>query len=431
MTDSGGNVGRLMKKRIPANAFTLLQEAGRLGDRLAVPVYVVGGSVRDLLLGIRNLDLDLAVEGDGVAFARALARDKKASAKVYERFSTAMLFFPDGGKLDVATTRAESYQVPAALPVVAPSGIKDDLFRRDFTINALAVRLNGKSFGELIDFYGGRRDLKGKTIRVLHSRSFIEDPTRIFRAVRFEQRFGFALHRDTLARLRDTADMDLVGRLSGHRLLNEVVLLLSEKQPRRAIARLGELGLLRFIHPHLTWSSHLKILLKAVDRALERYQRLCPDRTPDRWLVYFMAMLDRLTGEEVEEALARLPVRARHAEAVRTGHASLPRILRRLARHPPPTPGETHRLLSGLSEEALLLLMARTPSDAGRRRLSAFLTRDRHVKPSVGGSDLKDLGLKPGPRFKEILERLLEARLNGEITTEAEERVLAKHLVGA
>jgi tRNA nucleotidyltransferase (CCA-adding enzyme) len=420
-----------MKERLPARVFALLKQAGRQGDHMGVPVYIVGGCVRDLLLGIRNLDLDLAVEGDGPAFARALARQEKASVKAYERFRTAMLFFPDGVKLDVATTRAESYQVPAALPTVAPSDIKDDLFRRDFTINALAVRLNGRSFGELIDLYGGRRDLKRKTIRVLHSRSFIEDPTRIFRAVRFEQRFGFALDRGTLALLKGTVEKDLVGRLSGHRLLNEVVLLLSEKQPRRAVARLGELGLLRFIHPGLTWSPQLGVLLRAVDVTLDRYRRLCPDRQPDRWLVYFMAVLDRLSDEERKEALARFPLRARHAEAIRTAQASADDRLRRLAGHPAPTPGETYRLLSGLPEEALLLLMAKSGSDAVRRRLSAYLTRYRHVKPAVAGTDLKAWGLKPGPRFKVILERLLEARLNGEITTEAEERVLAKHLVGA
>ena len=420
-------MGALMKERLTAGAFALLEDAGRLGDRLGVSVYVVGGSVRDLLLGITNLDLDLTVEGDGIAYARALAREKKASLKAYERFATAMLFLPGGGKLDVATARSESYPVPAVLPTVTASDIKADLFRRDFTINALAVRLNRDGFGELLDWYGGRRDLKAKTIRVLHDRSFIEDPTRIFRAVRFEQRFGFRLHRETLALLKETGRLDLVGRLSGERLLNEIVLLLSDRQPRRAIARLGGLGLLRYVHPALAWSPALGARLKAVDRVLARHGRL----SQDPWLVYFMAMLEPLSPQQIEEVLERFPLRARHAAAIWTGHASSGAILRRLALRPLPNPGEAYRLLRGLSEEAVLLLMARSKTDQARRRLAAYLTRDRHVKPAVAGDELKAWGLKPGPRFTVILERLLEARLNGEVTSDAEERVLAKQLVGA
>ena len=182
-----------MKERLPKRVFSKLEQAGELADHMGVSAFVVGGFVRDLLLGIENLDLDLVIEGDGIAFARALGRREKARVKVHERFGTAVVMFPEGFKLDVATARTEYYEYPAALPTVEPSSIKKDLYRRDFTINTMAVRLNKGEFGALIDFYGGRRDLKEKTIRVLHSLSFIEDPTRVFRAIRFEQRFGFHL----------------------------------------------------------------------------------------------------------------------------------------------------------------------------------------------------------------------------------------------
>lgn len=420
-----------MRERLPPAVLARLEEAGRLGDRMGVAIYAVGGFVRDLLMGIKNQDLDLAVEGDGITFARMLARRKAVGFKAYERFGTALLFFPGGVKVDVATARGESYRAPAALPTVTPGSIKDDLFRRDFTINALAVHLNRPSFGDLLDLYGGRRDLAARTIRVLHSRSFLDDPTRIFRAIRFEHRFGFALDRETLALLQHTSRMDLLGRLSGHRFLNEVVLLLSERRTRRAVARLGELGLLRFIHPRLAWSPQLAALLKTVEATLDLHQQLSAEEKIDRWLVYFMALMSRLSPRDVEEALTRFPVRARHARAIRTGHASADAILRRLARPPVPKPGEIHRLLRGLSDETLLLLMAGSKAASGRRRLLDYLGTYRHVRPSIGGADLKALGLEPGPRFTQILDRLLEARLNGEITTKAEERALAKKLVEA
>src|SRR6185295_10740104 len=206
-----------------------------LAKRTSVSVYAVGGFVRDLLLGRPNVDIDLVVEGDAIAFARAFAKENGGRAKVHERFGTAAVVFPDEFKLDVAMARTEYYKHPSALPTVQPSSIKEDLFRRDFTINALALRLNADRFGELIDFYGGQRDLKERTIRVLHSRSFIDDPTRVFRAVRFEYRFGFRLGKETLTLIRDAVELGLFHRLSGTRLLEELILLLSEENPRRII----------------------------------------------------------------------------------------------------------------------------------------------------------------------------------------------------
>jgi tRNA nucleotidyltransferase (CCA-adding enzyme) len=175
----------------PHRLVILLEEAGQLADRCGVPLFVVGGGVRDLLLGIENFDLDLVVEGDGIAFARKLGEALRARVKAHERFGTAIVLLPDGFKLDVATARTEYYEYPTALPTVEQGSIKKDLYRRDFTINALAVRLNGKGFGDVLDFYGGQRDLNDKVVRVLHGLSFVEDPTRVFRAIRFETRFGF------------------------------------------------------------------------------------------------------------------------------------------------------------------------------------------------------------------------------------------------
>ena len=426
-----------MKARLPDWAFALLRQAGELADQRGMPAFVVGGFVRDLLLGRNNLDLDLVVEGDALAFARALGREMGARIKAHKRFGTAALIFPDGFKLDVAMARAESYRHPAALPTVQPTSIEKDLYRRDFTINTLAIRLDPRRFGELLDFYGGRRDLKAKTIRVLHDLSLVDDPTRVFRAIRFEQRYGFRLDHGTRTLIKGVVTSDVIAQLSGHRLREELIHLCSEKEPHKAVARLGELDLLRFIHSDLRWSSRLERLLKAVEDVLDRCGRLHLDRTSsespptriDAWLVPFMALMEGLSAKAVGEVLTRLAFPSRQADTIRAGHSVTDGLLRRLAGHPPPRPSETYRALAGLSEEVLLFMMAKTRSRSVTRQIAAYLTRFKQGKPLLTGADLKALGLKPGPIYKRILDRLLDARLNGKVKTEAEERELVKRMV--
>lgn len=428
LSSSLRNLRTSMKERLPKRVFSKLEQAGELADHMGVSAFVVGGFVRDLLLGIENLDLDLVIEGDGIAFARALGRREKARVKVHERFGTAVVMFPDGFKLDVATARIEYYEYPTALPTVEPSSIKKDLYRRDFTINTMAVRLNKGEFGALIDFYGGRRDLKEKTIRVLHSLSFVEDPTRVFRAIRFEQRFGFHLGKETLALIKGAVTMDLFHRLSGHRILEELIHVFSEEEPRKIVARLAKLDLLRFIHPALTKSLRLATLLRAVEDALDWYTLLYLDRKMEQWVVYFMVLMDVMPAKAVGETLKRLAVPARQAEKIKAAHDESNAILRQLAKRPPPRPAKTYHLLEGHSDETLLLLIAKTKLKSVKRQISAYLTTSQHIKPSLTGADLKALGLKPGPQFKKILEQLRDARLNGEVRTEAEERELVKRI---
>ncbi len=422
------NVRSLMKERLPERAFALLETAGRLADQMEVSAYVVGGIVRDLLLGIANLDLDLVIEGDGIAFARELARQAGGRVKAHDRFGTAIVVLPDGNKLDVATARTEYYEYPTALPTVEQSSIKKDLYRRDFTINTLAIALNSRRFGQLIDFYGGQRDLKDKAIRVLHSLSFVEDPTRVFRAIRFEQRFGFRLGKETLALINGAVKMDLFHRLSGHRLLNELTLLLSVPEPRRAVARLAKLDLLRFIHPGLKWSARLDGLLQAVEDVVRWYRLLYLDRPLDGWLVYVMALMEMLPPQAVGATMKRLGMSAADAGRIKAGHAAATVILRRLKKRPPPKPSEVYRLLTGLADETLLLLMAKAKSDTVKRQVSAYFTTYQRTRPLLTGVDLKALGLKPGPQFKKILDQLRDARLDGDVESEADERRLLTRL---
>ena len=438
----------MLQGRLPSRVFRILKQAGELAERTSVSAFVVGGFVRDLLLGQPTLDLDLVIEGDGIAYARALARPAEAEVKAHDRFETAVIVFPDGFKLDVATARTEHYEYPTALPTVQRSSINEDLYRRDFTINTLAIRLNPGHFGELIDFFGGQRDLNKRTIRVLHSLSFVDDPTRVFRAIRFEQRFGFRLGTETLALIKGVGKIDLIHRLSGSRLSEELILLLSEEEPRKMIARLGALNLLHFVHPALKWSARLDVLLKAVPKVLDWYKRTSlnwadrkvsvagassgsPADLMDGWLVYFMALMEVIPSQAVGETLRRLKLSVRHAEKIRVSRDSSSKLLRRLARRPPLRPAEVYRVLVGLSDETLLFLMAKAGSESVKRRVSAYLTTYTHVKPILTGTDLKTMGLKPGPIFKKILSQLLSARLNGEVQTKADERNLAKRIINA
>lgn len=422
------NVKGLLRSRLPSRLLTLLEEAGRLADRLDVSLFVVGGCVRDLLLGIENLDLDLVVEGDGIAFARKLGETLQARVTSHERFGTAIVLLADGFTLDVATARTEYYEYPTALPTVERGSIKKDLYRRDFTINALAVRLNGKGFGDVLDFYGGQRDLNDKVVRVLHGLSFVEDPTRVFRAIRFETRFGFHLGRDTVALITGAVKMNLFHRLSGHRLLEELKLLLSDREPTQAIKRLAEFDLLRFIHPKLSWSARLQTMLKAVEEAVDWYRLLYLDRPMDVWLVYMMGLLEMLPERAVTEVLKRFPFSDSESTRLKAARIGCHETIRKLGRQPPLKPADTYRLLSGLSDETLLGLMAKSKSETVKRQVSAYLTTYQHVKPTLTGADLKAMGLKPGPKFKQILDRLLDARLNGEVKTERDEQEMVRRL---
>jgi tRNA nucleotidyltransferase (CCA-adding enzyme) len=436
-------VQHLLCTHLPSHLYAVLQRVGQLVEARGESAYLVGGGVRDLLLGRRNLDLDVVVEGDGLAFARALATQEGAAVTTHARFGTAVLRFPAGFKLDVATARTEYYEYPTALPTVEQRSLKKDLYRRDFTINTLAIRLNARRFGELIDFYGGQRDLKDKTLRVLHSLSFVEDPTRVFRAIRFEVRLGFRVGKETLRLLKGAVKMALFQRLSGTRLGEELRLLLAEPEARKAVARLAELDLLRFIQAEVSWSPKLDRLLKSVDDVLAWYRvaslnwpvdtkrRGSPADPPDDavapWLVRLIALLDAVSDTAVDEALRRLRLSGRHTETVLAARAAR-HALPRLAKQPPPLPAETYRLLAGQRLEVVLFCMAKTTSAAAQQQIAAYLETYRYTQPRLSGHDLQAMGLTPGPQFRTLLSRLLEACLNGEVTAAAEERALVQRL---
>jgi tRNA nucleotidyltransferase (CCA-adding enzyme) len=427
---------RSLLSRLSQKRLSLLRELGNLADEGGVSLYLVGGVVRDLLLNRENWDLDLTVEGDGIAFARLVAIQYGAGLAVFERFATARLSFPGGLKMDIATTRRESYAQPALLPTVQPASIEEDLSRRDFTINALAVQLNQQQFGRMLDPYGGQSDLRARTLRLLHAGSFQDDPTRIFRAIRFEQRFGFHLERSTSRLLGQAASTNLIRQLSGPRLQNEILLLLAERNPVRAIARLEQLKLLRFLHRRLCFTKNVQQTVTAVPKALAWWLRRFPDSVIDGPIVYLMALSSECSPAVVAAMIRRLALSREQAKKVSTGRRRVDHVLKRLTDKGKLQPSQICRLLEDFSDEACVLLLAKQQRVQSvvrlsplKRQLVAYM-KNRAMKTVLTGRDLQALGLQPGPQYSTILGKLLDARIDGAVATEAEERVFVQKWLG-
>ncbi len=422
------NVKVLMKDRLPKEIWNLIQVAGKVAEELGFNVYLVGGFVRDLLLRVPNLDLDLVVEGDGLVYADHLARALGGRTNKHERFKTAVVVLPDGMKIDVATARMEYYEEPGALPEVMEGSIKRDLYRRDFTINAMAIKLNQPDAFTLIDFFGGQKDLKEKVIRVIHNLSFVEDPTRAFRAVRFEQRYGFKIGGQTERLIKQAVKQGLFERVSGMRLYSELRQMLSEKEPLRMVERLEKLGLLPFIHPKLKLTPSIRRLFLQVDEVLAWYELLFMEEKAATWIVYMAALFKDLSTREVKSLSKKLAIPKRYARVLIEAHEKTPHAAKVLATEKL-DPSQIYNLLKPLALETLLYTMAYSNKEEVRKAISLYLTQLRKVKTALSGKDLVAMGLEPGPIFSKILNALLAARLRGEVSTREEEIQLVKEFM--
>lgn len=420
----------VMQKRLSSRVYGLLRELGKTGDHLDLPVYVVGGFVRDLLLGVENLDIDITIEGDGILFAETYAKTYECRVKSHQKFGTAVIIFPDGFKVDVASTRLEYYSSPGALPTVERSSLKMDLYRRDFTINTLAIRLNKKDFGILIDFFAAQRDLHEKAIRVLHNLSFVEDPTRVFRALRFEQRLGFRIGKHTENLIRNAVNMDFLTKLGGKRLLTELVNILKEKEPINAIDRMASLGLLQFIHPELKLAPEIRQMLEEAVKIIAWYELLFLEEPYEKWVVFFLVLTDPLSFDQFRETCVRLCLSERYRKKLfdmrKRVDTTLDIMQRRLYRGSAMKRSEIYLQLHEIPIEILLYMMVKTRAEEIRKAISLYFTQLRGIHPSISGNDLKELGVPPGPRFKKILDRVFRARLDEEAVTREDELRIAR-----
>jgi len=388
-------------------------------------VYLVGGAVRDLLLGEPHVDLDIAVEGDGIAVAQALARRVKGRVRAHEKFGTAVVVIPreDGRevRVDVASTRSESYDYPAALPKVEHATIRSDLARRDFTINAMAVSLKPDSYGALLDFFGGLGDLESRRIVVLHNLSFIEDPTRILRAIRYENRYGLRMDAHTYNLACACSAMDLVGDLSSARLRDELLLLLDEDKVDFSLRRLEELGLTVSIHGRLRAGAPERALVRRAD-ALRRRHHL--EAEVPAWRLRLVVLLHDLAPEETAAWARRMRIRRRDAEVLERAGVVARRLAARIARGP--TEAEVYDLAEGQPLEALLVAMAADETGIAADRLGRFLDVSRHVRLEISGDDLLAMGMPSSPRLGEVLRTVLHLKLNGVVAGRDEELAAAR-----
>jgi tRNA nucleotidyltransferase (CCA-adding enzyme) len=419
------NMAAIIGDRLPKHLVELLKDFGKIADTLGYHAYLLGGLVRDIFLKHENLDVDIVIEGDGIEFAREFARHHEARVRSHRKFGTAVLIFPDDFKVDVATARIEYYETPGASPIVETSSLKLDLYRRDFTVNTLAVKLNQKHYGTLIDYFGAQKDIKEKVLRVLHNLSFVEDPTRMLRAVRFEQRFGFKIGKLTLSLLKNAVKMNWMDGIASHRIFAEFKLILKEPDPLQAINRMNELQMLKFISPDIQLTQQLQDLLGEIREVIVWYRLLYLEERLEPWKIYWYGLASPLNAAAFNRLTREMGINQKAPHLREAGERLLDALFKFDG-----TNYQLYRLLLPYDTETLLYLMAKARNEKMKRLISFYFTRLKGTKTLIHGRDLLQMGLKAGPVFKEIFDSLLEARLNNLIKTRDDEIRFVKDTFG-
>lgn len=420
---------KLIEKIFPKRVRNVLSKIGEIGDKLNFPVFMVGGIVRDLFLGIKNYDLDIVVEGDGIKFARELSRDSGGRIKSHEKFVTAIVILADGFKIDVATARREFYEYPAAFPKVELSSIKKDLYRRDFTINAMAIHLNQKYFGKLIDFFGGQRDLSVGTIRVLYNLSFVEDPARIIRAIRFEQRYNFKMDKTTEGFLKKAIDDKLLSRLRKKRVTEELILILKEKNPLKSLKRMEELGALKYILPNVELNEETVKRLNNMKDNYNFWKDNMPDEKIELWMIYFCCLIRNLKINQIQNIFKKIIFKQKSLDKINYCYSNLDQIIKMITQKNKISPSVIYLKLKGLPNEALFLAIAESDTNIAKERISNYFKKYKKESLYISGKELKELQVKPGPIYSQILNKLLCAQLDGEVKNKRDEIRFVKNIL--
>jgi tRNA nucleotidyltransferase (CCA-adding enzyme) len=423
----------------------ILKEIAHIAQQQRSALYIVGGFVRDLLLGYPSLDFDLVVEGDAINLAKSVRGKLGGRVATHKRFGTAKWFleppFPavpdvegDPGQedlqpaapttLDFITARREFYTHPTALPTVERGSIKLDLHRRDFTINTLALRLDGHHYGDLHDYWGGYNDLQQGLVRVLHSISFVDDPTRMLRAVRYEQRYNFQIGKRTLQLLLEARP--LMSRVSGDRIRHELDNILQEERVVGMLERLAEIQLLETIHPDLEWDPWLQ----------DKIRNLSPPPLewgiPADWkglpikrvLIYALWFI-RLPWPTTEKIISRLRLPRKLKDIIR----ETCRLWTDLPATMDLKPSRIAMWLDNFTPLSVYCLYLATDLPVVRDTLKAYITQWADISPGISGYDLQKLGLPPGPHYKEILTALRNAWIDGKVNSPEAEQALLERLI--
>jgi len=402
------NISSKIKSVLPKNVQKYLRDIGKKAKEMNYKAYLVGGIVRDIILGHENLDIDIVIEGDGIKFAKAFGKEFKSKVATHERFKTATIIMPDKTRIDVATAREEYYDLPGSLPVVEESSIKLDLYRRDFTINALAVKLHDE-FGDLLDFFGGLNDIKNEKIRVLHMLSFIDDPTRMYRAIRFAARLGFDIGEQTDKLIKYAVELGVVDRVEKIRIFNEIVHILNNDNVADSFKMLKNYNLIRALNKNLIIDERILEHLDKTEEIVKGCSIFCKNKKFKRERVFLIVLeyLFRKSGS--------------FAKSIGADELTL-RFIKDVLRLIPEANGiikkkdtsnlEIYNTLNKLPLEGVLSLYSLAKDN---RKVVLYLEELMHKKPLIGGEDILRLGFKPSRIFSEIIKAVFEQQLLGKI----------------
>ena len=415
-------------KNFPQEIKNLIALAKNVSRETKMPAYLVGGFPRDLILGLKDWDLDITVEGSGIKFAEALAKRLNSGLIRHERFGTATLILDYRLKVDIATTRKEIYPFNASLPVVSPGSLREDLLRRDFTINAMALCISEGGGEKLIDIFGGRQDLAAGKIRILHDLSFKDDPTRILRAIRFQQRYNFKIEPETLRLLKEAIGAGLLEKVNPHRMRDELILMLKEKNPAGILKQLCVLDALSFISDKLKPAKSTYDSFKSVNREILWFMRNFPlHKQFDAWLVYFAALLRPLTLAQGKKIIRKMGLSKQEEKKILSCRKINQGFIRRLKSRQI-KPAQIFSLLKPLSPEAVILLRSASADSLFKKHIADFLKVYNCARLCVSGDDLYNLGVLPGPKYQKILNKVLAARLNGKVSNRQDELALIRKI---
>ncbi len=429
------NLADKLENALTEEWLQILKEIAQIAQQQHAAIYIVGGFVRDLLLGYPSLDFDLVVEGDAIKVAQAVKNKLGGRMATHKRFGTAKWFLESESgvyhtqkgsptTLDFITARREFYTHPTALPTVERGSIKLDLHRRDFTINTLALRLDGHHYGELHDYWGGYNDLRHGLVRVLHSISFVDDPTRMLRAVRYEQRYGFQIGKRTLQLLLEARP--LMSRVSGDRIRHEMDNIINEGRVVEMLERLNQIDLLKTIHPDLDWDSWLRDKIRKVSTPDPEWG-LSQDwkGLPIKLVLIYTIWFIRSPWPKVERVVVRLRLPRRLKDIIQ----ETCQLWQELPQNLDLKPSQIATWLEKATPLAVYCLYLSTDLERVKRGLKSYVTRWATITPTITGHDLRDLGVPPGPIYKKILASLRNAWIDGEISTPEAENALLQRLL--
>lgn len=416
-------------KELTGELKKIISFAAMVSKETNMPAYLVGGYIRDLILQVKNFDLDITVQGDGIIFAQALAKKLESGLRTHERFGTATLILNNLLKVDIATTRKEKYPNCACLPIVSFGSLNDDLARRDFTINAMAVSILKGDNRKLIDPFGGRDDLLAGRIRILHDLSFRDDPTRILRAIRFEQRLDFKIEPHTLVLLKKSIKNGLLNKVSSSRISDELILMFKERYPLKQIKRLNDLCTLSFISKRLKATKLTYVLFKSIDKEISWFTKnFSAHRQIDTWLIYFSALLFPLSLSEIKKIIFKFGLRKEQMRIIVSYYENRNKLIEFLSKKSASC-AQIFFMLKPLSYETVILLKSVSDNFYLQKHIADFIKIYNDIHLCVCGNDLIGLGLEPGPGYQKIFAKVLEAKINGEIKNRNQELALIRKLI--